>query len=289
MGLVKRLFFLIHRNISRTLLSSSRIKELSKSNCTPFKLVADALKKCFKNEFTVEDKNSFEKIEIIRKNYKDSHTKLSIIDYGAGSLKSNLTPEAMTKGRALSTTLGEIASYSIPFKYASLLYCLIRKFMPISCLELGTCLGISASYIATALKMNTKGKLITLEGSASIANVANNTFEKLNLDNSHTIIGRFQDTLDNVLENNKPIDFAFIDGHHDQIATILYFEKIKNYISSNALIVFDDIDWSDGMRNAWRTIYNDKCVSLSIDLNKFGICFFNIAEQTTKKHFRITI
>ena len=51
-----------------------------------------------------------------------------------------------------------------------------------------------------------------------------------------------------------------IDGHHDEQATIAYFEKFIPYLSKNSIIVFDDISWSDGMRRAWNTIEKNEMV-----------------------------
>jgi predicted O-methyltransferase YrrM len=86
---------------------------------------------------------------------------------------------------------------------------------------LGTCLGISTSYLAAALKLNLAGSVVTLEGAETKARLAAQNFRELGLSNVCTIVGRFQDTLDDVLE---PIKFAFIDGHHEESATLAYFE-----------------------------------------------------------------
>ena len=38
--------------------------------------------------------------------------------------------------------------------------------------------------------------------------------------------------------------------------------------------VFDDINWSKDMQNAWQTIKKNEKVTLSIDLFEMGIVFF---------------
>ena len=75
-----------------------------------------------------------------------------------------------------------------------------------------------------------------------------------------------------MLESNTLIDYAFIDGHHDQDATIDYFRQIKPHLSPNAVLVFDDISWSDGMKKAWKTIKNDKDIEVYVDLFVVGVC-----------------
>ena len=93
-------------------------------------------------------------------------------------------------------------------------------------------------------------------------------------------------TLDKVLNEHKPIDFAFIDGHHDEDATITYFEQIQPYLSEKSILIFDDISWSDGMRKAWKRIEGSEKVRISLDLRVIGICILdNDIDQ--KYSFRI--
>ena len=50
-------------------------------------------------------------------------------------------------------------------RFATFLYLLAREFKPQLALELGTNVGISSAYQAAALKLNGRGKLVTLESS----------------------------------------------------------------------------------------------------------------------------
>jgi hypothetical protein len=50
------------------------------------------------------------------------------------------------------------------------------------------------------------------------------------------------------------------------------------------MIIFDDIHWSEGMREAWDTIRTHESVLLSIDLFYFGIVLFK-KEFKVKQHF----
>jgi hypothetical protein len=43
------------------------------------------------------------------------------------------------------------------------------------------------------------------------------------------------------------------------------------YLSDGAVIVFDDISWSTGMKKAWTEIEEDERVAASIDLGAIGI------------------
>src|SRR5438309_8315224 len=113
-----------------------------------------------------------------------------------------------------------------------------------------------------------------MEGSPEVAEIAKNNFNSLEIKNVSVVVGRFQDNLDTLLEEGN-YDYAFIDGHHDRDATILYFNRIYHGFSPQGLIVFDDIKWSDGMIEAWNSIIADKRITVSIDLGPIGICVIN--------------
>ena len=53
--------------------------------------------------------------------------------------------------------------------------------------------------------------------------------------------------------------------------TIFYFDKIYNKGQRKQLIIIDDINWSSGMREAWKKIKSLMKASISIDIFKIGI------------------
>jgi predicted O-methyltransferase YrrM len=91
-----------------------------------------------------------------------------------------------------------------------------------------------------------------------------------------------------VLETVKPIDFFFNDGHHNYDAFIQYFNEALPYLSDGAIIVFDDINWSPGMRRAWKEIEDNAKVAVSIDLQKLGVAFVK-RNIETKEQYRIQL
>lgn len=235
--------------------------------------VANALFDALKNNLDPEEKKWVGRIEGKRKVLNRSSTGISRTDYGAGKPNLGRTEDEMFDGIVTETTVGEVCRIaSKPYFWSLFLFKLIRKFKPLFCIELGTCLGISGAYQASALKLNNNGRLITLEGAKSIASLAEENFQQLGLDNVQVVTGRFQDNLDSVLAENITVDYAFIDGHHDEKATIFYFEKIMPHLSKNAIIVFDDISWSDGMRRAWKHINKNQLIKISLNLGVVGVC-----------------
>lgn len=252
------------------------------------KQLANALRYFFEYNPTPEEKVWIHKIESLRKQLKSSSTEITVVDYGAGSPDLKRTEEDMHQGNVITTTVGDSVRSCKSYYWSYLLLRLIREFRPSVCLELGTCLGISTLYQATALKLNQWGKIITLEGAESLALLAKEHFKMFVFDNVTVVIGRFQDTLDEVLQDNNPINFVFIDGHHDEKATLAYFEKISPFLSKRAILIFDDINWSSGMKKAWRVIEKDGRVKISVDLYNVGICIVD-SKMEKKKSFKVPL
>lgn len=272
MNIILRILRKINKLYQKNYRNKSEFKKMEKTADKLLNSVKQALVSVINRELSQVELKWIEKIENLRKRLKESSAEIEVINFGAGSPDSELTTGDMFKGRVSQETVSQISHASVPYEYGLLLFKIIRNSNPSNSLELGTCLGISTSYLASALEINNKGKLITIEGAPSLSLIAKENFEKLGLKRVSTKIGRFQDVLDNILQEIKTIDYAFIDGHHDEIATINYFNKIYPFLSPDTIIMFDDIDWSKGMKNAWNTIKRDKRIKFTIDLYKLGIC-----------------
>lgn len=268
--------------------ASVGLTQLSSHNDPKLRAIGEALIEALWHTLSPEEHSLIDRIEQRRAFLLRSDQEIATIDYGAGTPYSNRDKEEMEKGVRLTTRLADVCEASKPDFWATILFKLIRKLMPSSCVELGSCVGISASYQAAALYLNGKGRLLTLEGSPEIARIAQETLESLNLRNTSVITGPFHATLQGVLASAKPIDFFFNDGHHDHDAVIHYFQEALPYLLNEAVIVFDDISWSPGMRKAWTEIEADKRVIASIDLQTIGIALVgnNLA---AKEKFRIPL
>jgi predicted O-methyltransferase YrrM len=159
------------------------------------------------------------------------------------------------------------------YPWCLLLFQLVRKLRPASCLELGTCAGISASYQAAALELNGSGKLLTLEGAPDLARIATDHFAALGLSQRASVTaGAFRDTLPRALAECGPVDLVFVDGHHDEHATWEYYRQVLPCAGQGSVIVFDDIDWSPGMERVWQRIREDPELTAAIDMIRLGVC-----------------
>ena len=214
--------------------------------------------------------DAYQKIEQQRSWLLGNETIIEVDDFGAGSVKG------LKKKRVVQT----IAASSLkPKKYAQLLYRLVNYFECKEILELGTSLGITTSYLAIA---KNDIQVTTLEGAASIAALAQKTFDTLQLKNIKTVTGNFDETLQTI--TNKNYDFIFVDGNHRKEPALRYFHQLLTCVHNSTVIVFDDIHWSKEMEEVWEEIKNHISVTLTVDLFFIGLVFFR-NEQKEKEHF----
>jgi len=266
--------------ILRRLGALREISRLSRQNNTASKSLAKALRETLQNRPAPEEKAWIERIESLRNELNSSTDQVTLMDYGAGLPETSLGDHKPHEGKVIVKTIGDVCrTASKPYMWSFLLLKLIREFRPLVCLELGTCLGISCSYQAAALELNQKGKIITLEGAESLAGLAEEHFQRLGLDNVDVVVGLFQDNLKSVLKERGPINYAFVDGHHQEEPTLTYFREILPFLSERSVVIFDDISWSEGMKRAWSTIKAHESVKVCVDLVYVGIC---IIDRTTE-------
>jgi len=169
-------------------------------------------------------------------------------------------------------SIADACKASKPASPALLMHLLVREFAPKQLVELGTNLGISSAYEATALRANGFGALATFESSPYRLRVAKQVHTGLDLNNISYFQGLFSETLAVALKDLPPVDFAFIDGHHQYQPTLDYCELMLRHAAPELIVVFDDIRWSDGMKRAWRVLKKDARFQFVVDLHGVGIC-----------------
>jgi predicted O-methyltransferase YrrM len=214
-----------------------------------------------------------DEINHIRKELLQNQTILHINDYGAGS------KSGQTNNRKVCDIARMAASSD---RKGKLLYNLVEYLNPKTVIELGTSLGLGTLYMA---KASPSTIVYTIEGSAAIQQVAIANFQKTNTSNINAIQGKFEDVLPGLLGKMNESTLIFIDGNHTYQATINYFNLILEKLHHNAILIFDDIRWSEGMYSAWLDICVHPQVNISIDLLSTGIVFIN--HKISKQHFRI--
>ncbi len=227
--------------------------------------VRAAISRTLRGDLDAGEQYWCDSIEALRGRLQRDTTTVTYADFGT-AMEPEHEPAEVTR------TLAAVVRDSVPPHEGLTLFNLVRTLRPDSCLELGTCLGISSAYIAAALDLNESGKIMTMEGGRDLARVASINFTRMKLSNIRLTTGRFEDHLQQVLLEIAPVDFVHVDGHHDGEATIAYFEEIAARAARPCVFVFDDIRWSRDMHAAWKTIISRACVGASFDLFAFGVC-----------------
>ncbi|MDX1905142.1 MAG: class I SAM-dependent methyltransferase [Thermonemataceae bacterium] len=226
----------------------------------------------------IKDKRSsyyaFAEIENLRKKLLQSQDWVEVEDFGAGS-KKNKSPMRKVATITKNATKNP--------QIAQMLFRLVNFLQPQTLLDLGTCLGITTSYLAKAAPKD--AKIYTFEGAENLLNLAKKNTELLHIQSIDFVLGNIDETLPKVLKKITQVDFAFIDANHRYEPTKRYFELILEKTTENSVLIFDDIYWSEEMTKAWNEIKAHPKVQISIDLFWVGIVFFR--NKQPKQHFTL--
>lgn len=204
----------------------------------------------------------FKKIEALRRSLLQSNETVSVTDLGAGSL--------MSGGNV--RRIKDITKYAAkPAKFGQFFYKAVQYFKPKYILELGTSMGLSTAYMATA---NPDATVITIEGCPNITAKGGENFASLGLKNIKQLTGNFDTVLPEVLDTIPSLDWVFIDGNHRAAPTMAYFDACLPKVHEDTVLVFDDIHWTEDMEKAWDYIKSHPQVTTTIDLFFIGLVFF---------------
>jgi predicted O-methyltransferase YrrM len=201
-------------------------------------------------------------IEAQRKRLLRDDTMIQVTDLGAGS---HLNKDRTKKVRQIAKNA--LKSPAL----AQLIFRLAKFSEPRSIIELGTCLGITSAYLSKAAP---EAAVITIEGCPQTAAVARQNFQDLKLNNIRLEVGNFDHILPDVLAEQQQLDFVYIDGNHRKDATLNYFNWCLPKVHENTMLIFDDIYWSGGMKEAWSAIKAHPQVTVTVDLFWIGLVFF---------------
>lgn len=215
----------------------------------------------------------FEVIEALRGILMVTDKSINITDFGAGS----------NFGNAHKKPIRKIARHALsPPEDLQMIYRLIKHLQLQNIVEIGTSLGISSAYLASAVS---PASMYTLEGCKETAKVAQMNWKKLGIDNIKLIEGEFSKTLPETLTRLERVDLVYFDGNHRYEPTMEYYNLCIEKADENSVFIFDDIYWSREMTKAWNEIKTRQEVTLTIDLFNLGIVFFR--SKQPKQHFRI--
>ena len=122
-----------------------------------------------------------------------------------------------------------------------LLYALVRATRPSTVVEFGMSLGISAIHLASAVRDNGSGRVVTTELSAAKVAAAKKTFAETGLDDLITVLEG--DALTTLADIDGPVEFVLLDGWKELYLPVI--KLVEPRLSAGALIVADNTSMDD--------------------------------------------
>lgn len=240
--------------------------------------------------FILRDRNAyycFADIERRRVFLKACNDELDVVDFGSQGSK---------EGKRVRRKVSEIAKNHLERpEVGQLLFRLVNwigehEKRPLEIVELGTSLGVTTAYLASADSRNT---VQTYEGSGEVLQVAQGVWRTLRLENIRWIEGDIDQTLLNrdhsLLLYNAParVDIAYVDANHTYEATKRYADFLLERLNQKGVLAIDDIHYSEEMERAWQELKLDPRVTSTMDLYHLGLIF--VDPHYLKRHYKIRI
>lgn len=240
--------------------------------------------------FILRDRNAyycFADIERRRVFLKACNDELDVVDFGSQGSKD---------GKRVRRKVSEIAKNHLERpEVGQLLFRLVNwigehEKRPLEIVELGTSLGVTTAYLASADSRNT---VQTYEGSGEVLQVAQGVWRTLRLENIRWIEGDIDQTLLNrdhsLLLYSAParVDIAYVDANHTYEATKRYADFLLERLNQKGVLAIDDIHYSEEMERAWQELKLDPRVTSTMDLYHLGLIF--VDPHYLKRHYKIRI
>jgi predicted O-methyltransferase YrrM len=122
-----------------------------------------------------------------------------------------------------------------------LLYSLARATRPATIVEFGMSLGISALHLASAVRDNGSGRVVTTELSTDKIAAAKRTFAETGLDDLITILEG--DALSTLADLDGPVGLVLLDGWKELYLPVL--KLLESRLPPGALVVADNTEMAD--------------------------------------------
>ena len=232
--------------------------------------------------FVLRDENSyycFADIERRRELLLACEDTLDVVDYGSAGSK---------EGTHVQRRVCDIAKTHLESARVGQVLFRILNFMgeeqkrPLEILELGTSLGVTTAYLASA---DSRNRVVTMEGSEAVLKVAQGIWRTLRLENIEWQVGNIDDTLYKYARER--VDFAYVDANHTYEATMRYTDYLLDRMAEKGIIAIDDIHYSEEMERAWKELKQDPRVTTTMDVYHMGLIF--VDPHYLKRHYKIRI
>jgi len=149
----------------------------------------------------------------------------------------------MSAARTIQERADTMSEFYIPVtpEAGQLLYALVRATHPTTIVEFGMSFGISALHLASAVRDNGSGRVVTTELSTAKIAAAKHTFSETGLDDVITVLEG--DALSTLESLDGPIDFVLLDGWKELYLPVI--KLIEQRLSPGALVVADNTESAD--------------------------------------------
>ena len=232
--------------------------------------------------FVLRDENSyycFADIERRRELLLACEDTLDVVDYGSAGSKDGIHVKRrvcdIAKTHLESVRVGQVLFRILNFMGE-------EQKRPLEILELGTSLGVTTAYLASA---DSRNRVVTMEGSEAVLKVAQGVWRALRLENIEWQVGNIDDTLYKYARER--VDFAYVDANHTYEATMRYTDYLLDRMAEKGIIAIDDIHYSEEMERAWKELKQDPRVTTTMDVYHMGLIF--VDPHYLKRHYKIRI
>ena len=158
-----------------------------------------------------------------------------------------------------------------------LLATVVRFMRPKTCLELGTCYGMSAVVIISMLRaIGDFESFDTIDCNEPMFSLSKETLTNKFGDLVTCNKGLIQKELPKILKSKNHFDFVFHDAGHSREDYINDFNMMEPHLSSGAVIIFDDLHCDDPRFSVnpphtyegWKEILKHQRVKRAVEVNK---------------------
>jgi predicted O-methyltransferase YrrM len=130
--------------------------------------------------------------------------------------------------------------------------------------ECGSAFGVSGMYWLSGLEQAGAGEFLGFEPNEIWAAIAEENLAAIGR-RFRLVRGTFEDHLDAVL-GGRPIDLAFIDAIHTSAFVNAQYDIVRRHAGPGALVLLDDITFSDDMAACWRDVAERPEVRASLSI-----------------------
>ncbi|HCP82576.1 MAG TPA: class I SAM-dependent methyltransferase [Octadecabacter sp.] len=126
---------------------------------------------------------------------------------------------------------------------------LVQQRKPETVVEFGTAFGVSGMYWLHGIEAVGHGHLMTYEPNTDWAGFASENLASMS-DRFTLTNGTFEENAARTLKEGT-VGIAFIDAIHTSEFVNAQYKILRPYLAENAIVLFDDIHFSDEMRACW--------------------------------------